>query len=163
MSRVYAGTGSRELILDPETMIKVRKTLVSMIKSVQANVSDPKMICGGAEGFDEALALACIETKMPFVLALPNDGYGQYYWGEHSLLKRNRIKEFEHIMDKANKIKIVCQGIYEKGRHSNLVRNEWMVDNCDKLWVYNLDTPGTRSCVAYAKKVNRAHYFLPIV
>jgi len=163
MNKVYAGTGSRELVLNSDKMKQVQLNIEKMFTSIKDKNITPYMLCGGAEGFDEALALACINSNIPFTLALPNNGYAYYYWRKKSLLERDRFEDFNFIARKANKILYICNSIYVNGRHSNFIRNEWMVDNCVKLWVYNPITPGTRGCLDYAKKTNRIHYLIPIV
>jgi hypothetical protein len=46
----------------------------------------------------------------------------------------------------------VCgKDIYVNGKHSNFVRNEWMADRADVVWVYNPTSRGTAQCYNYCR------------
>lgn len=152
-----AGTGSRELILDIDKRRKVRDYLADLLVKAKEKHGDKLIIISGmAEGFDEAFARAAIMTNVPFIAAIPNEGYLNYYWGNNSMLKRNRMKEADWILDHAAEFTYVCKGIYgPDGRHANHHRNEWMVDRANIVWAYNPQTKGTAQCVSYAKKTGK--------
>jgi len=119
------------------------------------------VISGMAEGFDEALARAAIMANVPFIAAIPNNGYIEYYWGKKSMLGRNRMAESQEILSKASDIVYVCDGIYgPDGRHANFHRNEWMVDHANIVWAYNPTTRGTAQCYAYCKKVGKPVFII---
>lgn len=101
---------------------------------------------GMAEGFDELLARSALDLGIPLWAAVPNRGYGRYYWGEHSLFGRDRLAEFDAILEQAKWVTYVCQTLYEGGLHSNLVRNRWMVEHTDEFMV-GPGGKGTADCL----------------
>jgi len=145
-----AGTGSRQLVLNSNKHIEVRNQLVNLLAQAKVEHGDSLVVISGmAEGFDEALALAAIQANVPFIAAIPNKTYIQYYWGTASILERDRTPEAQDILSKAQEIVYVCPGVYgNDGRHSNFHRNEWMVDHANVVWVYNPTTRGTAQCYA---------------
>lgn len=151
---IITGTGSRSLATDQLKFSKIYDTLVNLIEEFKLNnpEQDLQILAGGAEGFDHALARAAFKCSVPYVLALPNQGYGLHYWGKASQTRTNRIEVFNAMVDNAHEVVYVCPSIYgEDGRHSNFIRNEYMVDKSNEVWVYNPVTPGTRQCYSYAK------------
>jgi len=163
MSNFYiAGTGSRELILDVDKRREVRDYLADLLTKAKEKHGDKLIVISGmAEGFDEALARAAIMANVPFIAAIPNNGYIEYYWGKKSMLGRNRMAESQEILSKASDIVYVCDGIYgPDGRHANFHRNEWMVDHANIVWAYNPTTRGTAQCYAYCKKVGKPVFII---
>jgi hypothetical protein len=144
---VVAGTGSRSLITNMSTLRKIQEDLAE--KMLKEGVE--RVISGMAEGFDECIAMAAIDAGVPFIAAVPNKGYGQYYWGANSLTRRNRLLEFNQLLDRADEVVYICDGIYQNGRHANFVRNEWMADHADRVWVYNPTSVGTAHCYQYCQ------------
>lgn len=147
---IVAGTGSRSLI-----------TNISLLRKIQGNLTKKMLeegidcvISGMAEGFDECIAKAAVDAGVPLIAAVPNKGYGQYYWGANSLLKKNRLLEFKQLLDQADRVVYVCDSIYENGRHANFIRNEWMADHADRVWVYNPTSRGTAHCYQYCQSNN---------
>jgi len=157
-----AGTGSRELVLDKNKYVIVLDHLTGLLSKAKDEYGHRLIVISGmAEGFDEALAVAAITVDVPFVAAIPNKTYIEYYWGKTSMLKRNRTNEAQDIVSKALEVVYVCSGIYgPDGRHSNFHRNEWMVDHADAVWVYNPTTKGTKQCYGYATKLNKPTYII---
>jgi len=157
-----AGTGSRQLVLDSNKHIEVRNQLVDLLVQAKLEHGDSLIVISGmAEGFDEALALAAIQANVPFIAAIPNKTYIDYYWGKASMLERDRTSEAQDILSKAKEIVYVCSNVYgPDGRHANFHRNEWMVDLADVVWVYNPITRGTAQCYAYATKANKCTVIL---
>jgi hypothetical protein len=161
-----AGTGSRGLIKDKDKRREVRDYLAELLTKAKAKHGDRLIVISGmAEGFDEALARAAIMVDVPFIAAIPNKGYIDYYWGKTSDLGRNRIAEAQEILSKAHEIVYVCDGLYGVGpngktEHANFIRNYWMVDHADIVWVYNPTTPGTANCYAYCKKVGKRTFII---
>ncbi|MEB3281560.1 MAG: hypothetical protein VKK42_21825 [Lyngbya sp.] len=142
---MVAGTGSRSLVKDYTGMAAMVEILARKIIAEGVDY----IISGMAEGFDEALAKAAILTKTDWCAAIPNPGYGEYYWGRTSQTGRNRIKEFEELVNQSTDTQYICDGIYSKGRHSNFIRNEWMMDAANKVWVFNPASRGTAHAYKY--------------
>lgn len=164
---VIAGTGTRQLINEPqEYRHKVLNYMVDLLEKAKLKhgADNVVVISGMAEGFDEALARAAVIAKVPFIAAVPNKGYVQYYWGAPKMFNKNgksgsrtgksRYKLGMELLAKAAEVVHVCDGIYgEDGRLSNFIRNEWMADRASVVWVYNPNnTSGTQHCVDYCKK-----------
>jgi len=154
---VIAGTGSRELVLDVEKRRKVRDYLVDLLTQAKAKHGENLVVISGmAEGFDEALARAAIQADVPFIAAIPNPGYIDYYWGKkHSLLKVDRIESANEVLSHALEVINVCPTLYGVTHNfmggANFDRNEWMGDHADIVWVYNPTTKGTAQMYKYCK------------
>ena len=153
---VIAGTGSRELILDVEKRRKVRDYLVDLLTQAKVKHGENLVVISGmAEGFDEALARAAIQAGVPFIAAIPNPGYLDYYWGKKSLLKVNRFKSANEVLSHALGVINVCPTLYGVTHNfmggANFDRNEWMADHANIVWVYNPTTKGTAQCYKYCK------------
>lgn len=158
--KVYAGSGSRSLKLDPEMFNKVFTRLVEMIRQ-----SKPSMlITGMAEGFDEALALAAMATQTPLKAMIPFKGFGNHYWGKESLTKQSRLAEYKQILAYAQKtggVEYICSDWRgADGRWSMTHRNEAMANACDKAWVYNPVTPGTKQFHDYCENKRIPMYII---
>jgi len=155
---VIAGTGSRNLVLDEDKYNEVMIMIRGLLKVAKTVYGDNLLVISGmAEGFDEVLAGAAMIEKIKLLAAVPNVGYANYYWKDNSLLKLNRILPFNLLLEYAKStggVHYVCSGIYEGGRHSNFIRNEWMADQADLVWVYNPTTKGTAQCYGYCRLKN---------
>lgn len=160
-----AGTGTRQLINEPkEYRHKVLNYLVELLEEAKKKhgAENIQVISGMAEGFDEALARASVIAGVPFIAAVPNAGYINYYWGTPDSNKKtkgsrtgsSRINTGLELLSKAVEVVNVCKSLYgEDGRHANFIRNEWMADRADVVWVYNpSNSPGTAQCVNYCKE-----------
>lgn len=140
------GTGSRSMRTDPNAQA-IFERLITYVQML-AEKHDVMLISGMAEGWDEAIARTAIRLGIPFVAALPNEGYGKYYWQNHSVTGQDRYATFQTLLERAEHVEIVCDSLYVDGLHSNFVRNQWMVDHCDYALVFNAQSPGTRDAVA---------------
>ncbi|CAB4142862.1 hypothetical protein UFOVP784_42 [uncultured Caudovirales phage] len=153
---VIAGTGSRSLILDEEKMDKVEDYLLELLYQAKAKHGDNLVVISGmAEGFDEALARSAMCVGVTLIAAIPNKGYSAYYWRDNSELKIDRMSAFQELARYANEtgaVHYVCgKNVYVDGKHSNFVRNEWMADRADVVWVYNPTSKGTAQCYNYCR------------
>ena len=153
---VIAGTGSRSLILDEGKMNKVQEYLIDLLTQAKAKHGNNLVVISGmAEGFDEALARAAMSVGVTLIAAIPNKGYSAYYWRNNSQLKVDRMDSFQELAGYAHRsggVHYVCgKDIYVNGKHSNFVRNEWMADRADVVWVYNPISKGTAQCYNYCR------------
>lgn len=157
---IIAGTGSRSLALMNEDY----KSYILDSTMAEISLKSPGYVMSGmAEGFDACVALAAIRLDIPLMLAIPHKGYGQYYWGTHSVYRTNRYHIFDWFLSKAFAVHYVSKGIYSNGVHSNFLRNQYMVDNADRFVVY-ADSPspnggsvtsrGTLDCL---RRIHKAH------
>ena len=153
---VIAGTGSRSLVKDEDKMNKVEEYLFDLLTQAKAKHGDNLVVISGmAEGFDEALARAAMCVGVALIAAIPNKGYSAYYWRDNSELKIDRMDTFQELARYANEtgaVHYVCgKNVYVNGKHSNFVRNEWMADRADVVWVYNPTSKGTAQCYNYCR------------
>jgi uncharacterized phage-like protein YoqJ len=111
-----------------------------------------KIISGMALGVDQWAANVAHRLSIPFVAAVPFEGQ-EKAWPESSQ------KTYHQLMKLAVERVVVSPGGYAAFKMQ--VRNQWMVDNCDKLIAIWDGTPGgTGNCVEYAKSKNREIVFI---
>lgn len=148
------GTGSRSLATQ-ENRMEVYENLLYHVGGMNIELSKNNrelvIISGMAEGWDAALANVAIELDIPFMAYVPNKGYGKYYWGQHSLLGRDRYAQFQYLCSSAMHVRYVCNSIYENGRHANFIRNDAMVAVAHHALVYDAGSSGTKDAVKTIK------------
>jgi len=100
-----------------------------------------------ALGVDTWAAETCVELGIPFIAALPCDG-----WGENWPLPSQ--ERYRALLNKAKEIHVVSAGPYKPWKMQR--RNEWMVDHCSLLLsVHDGSAGGTFNCLEYAAHVKR--------
>ena len=158
--KIYAGSGSRSLKLDPEMFTRVFNRLIEMIRQTKPSL----IISGMAEGFDEALALAAMATQTPLKAMIPFKGYCNHYWGKKSLTGKNRLNECKQIVAYAQKtggVEYICSDWRgADGRWAMTHRNEAMANACHKAWVYNPTTAGTKQFHDYCENKRIPMYII---
>lgn len=108
---------------------------------------NPKFISGMAIGWDQAVASACIKNDVPFIAAIPFEGQ-EGMWPHESKLK------YDNLLEKAEDVIYVNDPGYKPWKMQK--RNEWMVDNSDRLLaLWDGSAGGTSNCVKYAEKRER--------
>lgn len=151
---IIAGTGPRLFV--PTNSITT--LMLELLKERKATDPELTLLSGMAEGWDEFITTLALELELPYHVALPNTTYGDYYWGQHSVTGRNRMKGFERLVANAEQVHVVSEGIYTtlNGRkiHANFARNQWMVDYADMFYVYNPQSKGTADCL---RRIKVAH------
>lgn len=124
------------------------KHLIRFAKSQLLKVKPQKVLTGMALGWDQAVALACINLNIPYVACVPC--YNQdRKWSEAYQ------KLYAELLEKSESVKYVHEGGYTQ--KCMLDRNIYMVENSDKvLTLWNGDQMGgTAHCVRYATKMNK--------
>lgn len=143
---IVAGTGHRpDKLGGYSTAIKgkLRDTAVTGLRKTHAT----QVISGGALGWDQALARAALDYKIPLTLALPFEGFWSR-WPESS------IRELHMQIEAADKVVYVCEPGYAPWKMQE--RNKWMVDHCDAvLALWNGTDGGTANCLKYATKAGK--------
>lgn len=160
---IVAGTGTRSLqTINPTMKLIVKFIVMSELRRLKAKYGNRLVIMSGmAEGFDKLLALCAIELDIRLICAVPNKGYANYYWRDHSLTGKNMLSEFSDIIAKAEKVVYVMEDVhktnrlYLNGRHSNFIRNDYMVEQGHAFLVWDPSTSGTRDCFASIKRTNK--------
>lgn len=171
------GTGSRELIVDPNAKEVYDNTEEYLVWRHEQEVGGIHLICGLAEGFDEVIGLVGLRNNIPYDCYIPTKDYGNYYWAQHSLTKRNRIDRFNEIMLGARAVHYLEDLYHQTPKflsgpgimrgpnywigdpqlgegmwlHANMARNEEMVKVSDMAVVYDKGSRGTRDAVARLK------------
>lgn len=140
---IYAATGHRpDKLGGYNTIIYTKLRRFAMCFLLKENPT--KIISGMALGWDQAIAEAAIECKIPVIAALPF-GTQESKWPDTS---RDKYVE---ILSNCSEIKIVCEGDYSNWKYQE--RNQWMVNHCDILIaLWNGSSGGTCNCIAYAEK-----------
>lgn len=126
------------------------KTYIHVCQQIEKNLLElkpEKIISGMALGVDQWAASIAIKLKIPFVAAIPFEGQ-ETAWP----LQSQHI--FHSLLKYAAEKVIVCEGGYSA--HKMQIRNEFMVDRCDKLIAVWDGTPGgTGNCVNYARNIKK--------
>jgi hypothetical protein len=157
MPFIVAGTGSRGLKLASQEIKDraVAATTASLEALKLIHGDKLRVMSGMAEGFDELIAMVAIKLEIKLIAAVPNKGYGAYYWANHSLTGTNRMGHFNGIIARADKVINVMEdvhgiqrGLYLNGRHSNFLRNDYMVAQANHFLVWDPSSSGTRDCLA---------------
>jgi uncharacterized phage-like protein YoqJ len=111
-----------------------------------------KVISGMALGVDQWAANIAHKLGIPFIAAVPFEGQ-ELAWPQPSQ------KMFRQLLKLACEIVVVSPGGYSASKMQ--IRNEWMVDHCDKLIAVWDESPGgTGNCVSYAKSQNKNILFI---
>lgn len=105
-----------------------------------------KVISGMALGVDQWAAHIAHNLGIPFIAAVP-------FVGQEKAWPCASQKTYSKLLKLASEVVIVSEGEYSA--YKMQVRNEWMVDRCNKLIAVWDGTPGgTGNCVKYAEHHN---------
>jgi uncharacterized phage-like protein YoqJ len=100
-----------------------------------------------ALGVDQWAAMLCVKLNIPFIAAVP-------FPGQEGVWPENSQRIYKLLLKKADDIVIVSDAPFKAAKLQK--RNEWMVDQCDKLIaVFDGTDGGTSNCVKYAEKHNK--------
>lgn len=154
------GTGSRSMVTRDDR-VDIYQDLEAEILRLAAKYPNLTLISGMAEGWDEAIAKVAFRNNLPYMVMIPNEGYGDYYWRRNSLLKVNRMETFDELVSNANEVIYVCRSIYVDGVHANFIRNQAMVNACDGALVFEPGSSGTRDAVTRLRAVGKPFKVYP--
>jgi len=123
-------------------------------KAFEINKAD-RVIVGMALGVDQIAAKCCIDLGIPFVAAVP-------FKGQENKWSKAYKKEYQSLLDKAKQVVYTSSGGFAAWKM--FFRNEWMVNNSDKvLAVWNkVEKGGTYHAVSYARGVGKPIIFVDI-
>lgn len=98
----------------------------AMVKTI--NILQPtSVLTGMAVGFDQAVALACIQTGVAFEAAVP-------FKGQESIWPQDAQDVYNEILSKASKVTVVSPGAYAAWKMH--ARNGYMVKSADIIVGY---------------------------
>lgn len=125
----------------------IYKFVYKQIEATLLSLKPDKVISGMALGVDQWAAVIAYRNSIPFLAAIP-------FEGQESAWPAESQRAFNLLRNAASEEVIVSPGGY--AAYKMQVRNEWMVDHCDKLIAIWDGTPGgTGNCVNYAKSQNK--------
>lgn len=145
---IVSFTGPRHFKIGCETIPNdTYKHICSSIKNLLIELAPEKIISGFAQGVDLWAASIALSLDIPVVAAIAFDEQSKSF---EPLYK----KQFDKLLEFSTEVYI--DKYYHEGVFQD--RNEYMVDNSDKLIaVYNptLGSGGTLNCINYAKQQNK--------
>ncbi len=145
---IVSATGHRPPTLNIGYDNKSRRLLTNFAKERLVSVSPTQVVCGGAQGWDQAIGFAALELSIPYIVAIPFDGQ-ESKWPEEAQ------KTYKLLLAKSFHVEIVSPGGYSNSKFFK--RDIWMVDNSEILLaLYNKDfeNSGTGITVRYAQSKN---------
>lgn len=145
---IVSFTGPRHFKINCQSIPnEIYNHVCSSIKKLLIELAPVKVISGFAQGVDLWAASIALSLDIPVVAAIAYD---------------EQSKSFEPLYKKQyDKLIEFCTEVYiDKYYHKDVYqdRNEYMVDNSDKLIaIYNptLGSCGTLNCINYAKQQNK--------
>lgn len=141
---ILAATGHRPQKLGGfglDVFVRLSDFAKGQIQKINPSV----VISGMAIGWDQAIACAAVELKIPLHAYIPFEGQ------ESKWHPQDRAR-FDILRCQAEKVVIVCDGEYDSWKMQK--RNEAMVDACDTLLaLWDGSSGGTGNCIKYAKRI----------
>lgn len=145
---IVAGTGHRPDKLGGY-LAQTQRALERFALLMLPLVKPSGVISGMAQGWDQALAVACVRLGIPFVAAIPFEGQ-ESRWPRPTQENYRRLLQCASYVHVVNERDAVAEGGVPWAMQK---RNEWMVDNSTKLLaLWNGDrSGGTFNCIEYAR------------
>lgn len=140
--RTLCVTGHRPNRLGGYTKEASNQVYVTAVESLEF-LKPESVITGMAQGWDQAIALACLELKIPYIAALP-------FTGQEAKWPKEARDLYYDLIKKAKFTEVVNPPPYTPLKMFQ--RNEWMVTRADTilgLWDHERKG-GTFECIRYA-------------
>jgi uncharacterized phage-like protein YoqJ len=119
--------------------------ICQQLKTTLELLKPSKAISGMALGIDQWAAYICSQLGIPFIAAVP-------FIGQEKAWPKESQDIYHKLLKKASEVVIVSEGDYSAQKMQ--IRNQWMVDRCNKLIAVWDGTPGgTHNCMQYAKSI----------
>jgi uncharacterized phage-like protein YoqJ len=135
---ILAGTGHRKIGGSYGTN-PLSRTVAARMAAELDRLKPTRVISAMALGVDQWLAAIAVRKQIPYVAAIPFDGFNDK-WSLPQLVK------FRVLLDDAAETVHICEPGYAAWKLQR--RNEWMVDHCDILLaVWDGSSGGTANCV----------------
>lgn len=139
---VIAATGHRPSKLGCGYGNNMHLPLTQLAYDYLARLGPDSVISGMALGWDQAFADAALLLGLPVHAAVP-------FKGQESQWPTKARAQWQRIIDRCASVTIVCLGGYHPEKMQ--VRNEWMVDRCDRMCaLWDGSAGGTGNCIRYA-------------
>ena len=139
---IIAGTGHRPNKLGGYD-VHTQTRLIALAMSGLRELNPKIVISGMALGWDQALARAALELKIPFHAYVP-------FIGQENMWPRESQQAYTDLMRKASDLVICSPGGYSAPKMQ--IRNQRMVDDCtDILALWDGSSGGTANCIKYAR------------
>lgn len=141
---IVAGTGHRPLKLGGYSRSLFERLVVVAEEALEPNLHHGLVVISGmALGWDQALAQAALNLKLPLVAAVPFKGQ-ELAWPQASQ------EAYHKLLDQASSVVYVSDPGYAPWKMQR--RNEWMVDQAGVvLAMWNGSAGGTANCIRYAE------------
>ena len=138
------GHRSEECISEEHVRDRVR----TVLQELQDGPGLPTIITGMANGFDLWGGSEAVRFGAPVWAARP--------WSTHAA-RRGDEGLYAEIVEAAERVVVVTEADQYPGPWVYHKRNEWMVDNADRVLAYwnGKQRGGTYACLNYANKVGR--------
>lgn len=106
------------------------------------------VICGMANGFDLWAGTEFVRMGVPVWAARP--------WSTHGP-RTDDVELYAEVITNAERVVVVTETDKYPGPWVYHKRNEWMVDNADRVLAYwsGKESGGTFACINYARKVDK--------
>lgn len=125
----------------------VQDKLKNLAISFLSKEKPDKIITGMALGWDTAWARAGLSLQIPVLAAIP-------FYGQESMWPGESKKSYFNILEQCEDVVYVCDKGYAPWKMQ--IRNEYMVDKCDKVVaLWDGSEGGTGNCIRYAVKANK--------
>lgn len=131
-----------------------RKNIVvrKILKWAIGKLDPEELIVGMAIGGDQWAARAGLDLNIRIIAAIPFRGQDRQ-WPEHSQKKYQSL--LKEIISKGGEVKIINKTNTYRLYYFQ-TRNEWMVDNSNKLLaIWNGSKGGTSNTVEYARSIGK--------
>jgi uncharacterized phage-like protein YoqJ len=137
---ILAMTGHRE--------IKDLDSFDSRLISTMDEAQPQAWVQGMADGADLRSALIAINLKVPVISAIP--------WQTHYKTTED-IETYRFVLQHSEECFVVTEEEEYVGPWLFFRRNEWMIDECDKVvaWWDGRQSGGTFGAIKYANKTNK--------
>lgn len=124
--------------------------LYDLATMVLIDRSPRRVISGMQLGWDLAIAEAACSLDIPYIAAIPFEAH-VLHWSQDD------IRHYSRLVDQASEVVFVTPGDWTVvPRVAYQRRNEWIVNNCDRLIaLWDGTASGTKNCIDYAIKIGR--------
>lgn len=124
------------------------ESLTLFAQSHLIDIKPDTVITGMAQGWDQAVAKACVDLSIPFWAYVPFDG-------QESSWPYQAKDRYLALLGQADKVRIVSPNVPYSPRLMQ-IRNEAIVDDSDTLLALfdGVESGGTFNCVRYARETN---------